>query len=371
MSWPGGMSLLPPCAVTPEPTSVGGCLPCQTPRSPAHDSKCLRCLIRSKHAFFVGRPGMGGPEDAACFESIGGKVSNASSLWNHIRSVLASLNGIKTSSIDEAKQYARCYAAAINATDLIVRLGDNMPVLRTPLNACSKPGRQHFHKTDVLLSRAGHLFPERILSGSVLNPWERAASQVPTLNASGLEAVAGSELTAELLAQNNTQGDFEWIAALRGKTVLVVHPFTSTISAQLGRGNVALWGGLAQKMMPSSIRFKLARAPQNIGTLREQPTWPAAFAELVRRVDEQGQFDLAVISCGGLGMLLGAHLKATNRSSMYMGGALQLWFGIIGKRWASSYMSKTNTNWTRPLIEDVPKTFFRAHAKSGDGSAYW
>ena len=70
-------------------------------------------------------------------------------------------------------------------------------------------------------------------------------------------------------------------------------------------------------------------------------------------------------------MLLGAHLRATGRSSMYMGGGLQLWFGIIGKRWADAMMPRTNRNWTRPLHADVPRTWFRASARSGDGSAYW
>ena len=123
--------------------------------------------------------------------------------------------------------------------------------------------------------------------------------------------------------------------------------------------------------MPSGIHFKLAQAPQNLGNLTEQSSWREAYVELVRRVEAAGRFDLAVIACGGLGMLLGAHLRASNRSAMYMGGALQLWFGIIGKRWSNAFMPRTNGNWSRPLSVDVPHTAFRTKAKSGDGSAYW
>lgn len=351
------MALAARCAVRPAPTVASGCLPCPQPHDSDSDSHCIRCLLRSRVPFFIGRPGMGGPEDAACFESIGGKANNESSIWNHIRGALKTLNGIRTESYDDAKAYARCYAAAINATDLIVRLGDNLGELRKPHNACSRPGKSHFHKTDVLLARAGHLFPTRILSGSTLNPWERLASW-------GDPASTSANRTAvhRLLA---------WTRALRGKTVLVVHPFAATIAGQLAKGNAALWGEWAEHMMPSSVRFKLAKAPQNLGNLTEQNSWSEAYSELVSRVEAQGSFDLAVISCGGLGMLLGAHLRATNRSSMYMGGALQLWFGIIGKRWAGQWMPRTNHNWTRPLPQDVPNTFFRRSAKSGDGSAYW
>ena len=46
-----------------------------------------------------------------------------------------------------------------------------------------------------------------------------------------------------------------------------------------------------------------------------------------RSVDAAMPFDVALIACGGLGMPLGAHLRATNRSAMYNGGDLQLWFG--------------------------------------------
>ena len=239
-----------------------------------------------------------------------------------------------------------------------MRLGSAVSDLRKPLTACTRPGRSHFQKTDVLLGRAGHLFPERILENCVLNPWEALASKP---FADGMDGF-NSSVVHQLLS---------WTRALRSKTVLVVHPFTLTIAAQLARGNVALWGDLAEDIMPSGIRFKLARAPQNLGNLTEQETWRDAFEELVARVDAAGPFDIALISCGGLGLLLGAHLKATNRSSIYHGGALQLWFGIIGKRWSGSYMARTNRNWTKPLNPDIPKTFFRSNAKSGDGSAYW
>ena len=340
------------CSHVPAPTTAGGCLPCPEERSPETDSACLRCAIRSGQPFFLGRPGMGGPEDAACFESMGGKVNNESSIWRHVVTVLASLNGVKTHDFADAKAYARCYTAAINATDLIVRLGDNMP-LRLPLNACSRPGQKHFHKTDVLLHHAGHLYPRRLIGGGTLNPWE---------------ALTYGQITANRTA---TRRLLAWTRALRGKTVLVVHPFTATIAAQLARGNVALWGEYAEDVMPSGIHFKLAQAPQNLGNLTEQSSWREAYVELVRRVETSGRFDLAVIACGGLGMLLGAHLRASNRAAMYMGGALQLWFGIIGKRWANAFMPRTNGNWSRPLSVDVPHTAFRTKAKSGDGSAYW
>ena len=88
---------------------------------------------------------------------------------------------------------------------------------------------------------------------------------------------------------------------------------------------------------------------------------------------------MALIACGGLGMLLAAHLRMTNRSSVYVGGWLQVWFGIMGSRWdeqtgeakkpghplAKAY-AEHRQNWTRPLPEDTPTA-----TSLVEESAYW
>ena len=50
-------------------------------------------------------------------------------------------------------------------------------------------------------------------------------------------------------------------------------------------------------------------------------------------------FYIALVSCGGFGMILSDYIYSElNKSTMYVGGALQLYFGIICNRW------KTNPN---------------------------
>lgn len=150
-----------------------------------------------------------------------------------------------------------------------------------------------------------------------------------------------------------------------------MHPFNQTIPTQLAKGGRAIWGRYARHVMPEGIRFKYATAPQNIAKARESADWQDALDTLIDRVDAAGEFDLAMISCGGLGMLLGAHLRATNRSSMYHGGDLQIWFGIYGKRWAGiSKMHHRNhsfySNWLRPARSEVPEG-----AGAVEGGTYW
>ena len=49
--------------------------------------------------------------------------------------------------------------------------------------------------------------------------------------------------------------------------------------------------------------------------------------------------------------------KELNSSVMYIGGALQLFFGILGNRWENNEYVKKNKNdyWIKPLECDKPK----------------
>ena len=344
------MSAHYPCVDHYLPTrrSFGGCLPCPQYEGKIHSGlanetwkvdmqsaalagECIRCLLESGEPFFVGRPGMGSPEEIACRITTGELVDsdwhNLSELISKQRRRLKMLNGVPTDNAEDAIQYARCYAAAINISDVIVRIGGgltgvSMP-LRKPDHVCPRPGSQHHHKVDVLLAHSGH-FPARVLSDRGLNPWMIAAYHMTRELATATPVGEEWHLLSRI---------FAWTRALQGRTVLVVHPFNTSIVSQLRRGSRAIWGSFADWIIPAGIRFKVVAPPQNLARSNESSNWREALDTIIQRVDAAGHFDLAMISCGGLGMLLGAHLLATNRSSMYHGGSLQLWFGVFGHRW--------------------------------------
>lgn len=160
--------------------------------------------------------------------------------------------------------------------------------------------------------------------------------------------------------------DRPWLSALANRTVLVVHPFNNSIKAQLAKGSRALWGKAAERVMPTSTRFKLLRPPVNFLNGNEFKRWRPAYDELVRRVDAAGDFDVAMVSCGGLGMLLCHYLRETNRSCIYMGGSLQIWFGILGLRWVGFARKDArlaavikNPSWVHPLKSEFPPSYTR------------
>ena len=81
------------------------------------------------------------------------------------------------------------------------------------------------------------------------------------------------------------------------------------------------------------------------------------------------EFDIALVAAGGYGMLIADHIYTNlNRSAMYIGGALQLFFGVIGKRWFDNkvILSLVNDHWIRPSQEERPQ-----HHTKVEKGCYW
>jgi hypothetical protein len=90
-------------------------------------------------------------------------------------------------------------------------------------------------------------------------------------------------------------------------------------------------------------------------------------------------YDICLIGCGAYGFHLAAHVKRTGKKAVHLGGALQLLFGIKGKRWEDpyygvhkwkipygSYTNLMNEFWVRPSINETP-----INAEKVENSCYW
>lgn len=81
-------------------------------------------------------------------------------------------------------------------------------------------------------------------------------------------------------------------------------------------------------------------------------TWFEALEDMKSQISGI-DFDIALIGAGAYGMFLGAHCKALGKQAVHMGGALQLLFGIKGKRWDPCGFY--NEHWIRPATGETPK----------------
>ena len=81
-------------------------------------------------------------------------------------------------------------------------------------------------------------------------------------------------------------------------------------------------------------------------------------------------FDIALCSCGGYGNLVCAGLFDMGKSAIYVGGVLQMYFGVYGQRWLRDrpdvFKLYRNDTWSRPKPSERPQGF-----ASIEGGCYW
>lgn len=162
--------------------------------------------------------------------------------------------------------------------------------------------------------------------------------------------------------------DNPWSAALAGKKVLVIHPFTETIERQYKRREEIFPG---TDILPE-FELKTLKAVQTVAGTKDDrfDTWFDAL-EWMYQEAMKIDFDIAIIGCGAYGFPLAAKIKKAGKQAIHLAGATQLLFGIKGKRWeevdAFAYVRKFfNDDWVYPSDEDKPK-----QASKVEGGCYW
>ncbi len=159
-----------------------------------------------------------------------------------------------------------------------------------------------------------------------------------------------------------------WTKALKGKKVLVIHPFTETIKQQYKRREL-----LFENDLLPDFELKCIKAVQSIGGIKtEFNDWFEALEYMKNQIDKT-DYDICLISAGAYGFPLAAHVKRQGKKAIHLGGSLQLLFGIRGKRWEDNtynkdynYASLMNQYWVRPSEEEKPK-----ESEKVEDSCYW
>ena len=147
---------------------------------------------------------------------------------------------------------------------------------------------------------------------------------------------------------------YPWSAALRGKRVLVIHPFTETIESQYHKREKIFPG---TDILPE-FELKTLKAVQTLAGNKDDRfySWFEALDWMYRETMKI-DFDVAIIGCGAYGMPLAARIKKEGKQAIHLAGATQLLFGIRGKRWdtdpAFEYVRKWyNDAWVYPGERD-------------------
>ncbi|MGI6644642.1 MAG: hypothetical protein ACOX28_02700 [Bacilli bacterium] len=139
-----------------------------------------------------------------------------------------------------------------------------------------------------------------------------------------------------------------WSHLLEGKKVLVISPFEEEILSQYEKRELLF--PKESNILPK-CELKTIKAVQTIGKEEDKrfDNWFKALDYMkmeILKVD----FDIALVGAGAYGSPLCLFIKSLNKQAIQSGGATQLLFGIIGKRWENrNYVSKhINEHWIRP-----------------------
>lgn len=165
-----------------------------------------------------------------------------------------------------------------------------------------------------------------------------------------------------------------WTRYLKGKKVLVVHPFAESIKAQYQKRDKLFEN---PDVLPEFASLTIIKSVQSLGGVKNGfKDWFEALHSMEEQID-QVDYDVALIGCGAYGMPLAAHCKRQGKKAIHLGGALQLLFGIKGNRWESSTYGRNwpgvnypellnNPNWVRPMEIEKPR-----NANKVEGACYW
>ena len=157
-----------------------------------------------------------------------------------------------------------------------------------------------------------------------------------------------------------------WTQSLRGKRILIISPFVETIKEQLPIREHIYQG---VDLFPD-CKFVFLKPPQ---TQADEPSksFLHEFDKFKQNVDEMlNLFDVALVSCGGYANPICAHIFLKGKSAIYVGGVLQMYFGILGNRWIKERPDILklyhNQYWKRPKESEKPKNCSKV-----EGACYW
>jgi hypothetical protein len=154
--------------------------------------------------------------------------------------------------------------------------------------------------------------------------------------------------------------ELPWTAALKGKKVLIIHPFAASIQNNYKKKNKLFDNRL---FLPDFELLTYKPVQSIAGNKTEYANWFYAL-EAMKEDISRFDFDVALIAAGAYGLALGAHVKRLGKKAFHIGGILQLYFGIRGKAWDKYQIH--NENWTTPLITERPEGF-----KNVENGRYW
>ena len=153
------------------------------------------------------------------------------------------------------------------------------------------------------------------------------------------------------------QNEKPWSHYLIGKKVLIINPFVDSFKKQL-QNNFQIFKDPNKKIFLDGQEFIFYKTYQTSAGNHIHKNWLETCKLMTNDISKL-DFDIALLGCGGYGLPLCEFIKSKmNKSAIYIGGGLQLLFGVMGKRWESNPLlhkinRENNTKFIRPSNSEM------------------
>jgi len=161
-----------------------------------------------------------------------------------------------------------------------------------------------------------------------------------------------------------------WSKKLKNKKVLLVHQCENTIRLQYTNREKIWVDGHVGKI--PEMQISTFKPVWVLGNNKPHNSWKDSLEYMKSEISKM-DFDVAILACCYFGMPLINFIKnEMNRSCIYMGGDLQILFGIMGTRWDQTRAGGFyNDNWVRCLPIDIPFVGDKEDLPGTDNWAYF
>jgi len=162
--------------------------------------------------------------------------------------------------------------------------------------------------------------------------------------------------------------DYKFDELFKNKKILIISSHNNTIKNQLPNIDKLFTKNIFHK----EVTFKIYKPPQQNAGNNDNNSWIfhcEKMKEDLQNIKNEFDFDIALVSAGGFGMIITNFIfNKLDASVIYVGGSLQLFFGINGRRWINNKVIIDNQNkyWTNVLREDMP-----CNPLICENSCYW
>jgi hypothetical protein len=181
----------------------------------------------------------------------------------------------------------------------------------------------------------------------------------------------GQQIPLRSLEAYYVKPEYRWTALLSGHRVAVISSFTNSMKSQV-KNIDQIWG--THQILPKDIDWQWIQTGHSPLVANGTNEWPPGINSWTDAVDyvvsEVVAKDVrfALIGCGGLSMPIAKALKDRGVIAIVLGGAIQVLFGIKGRRWINhEIISKFwNEAWIWPSAKETPE-----NSRGVEGGCYW